>query len=328
MKKKPFLSIDYSKPGKGVKKGADKRFTFANFFPLLKRKIWGLITTNFLWIIICFPLIFGFVALSGNFDFHYQAPVSPMWAIVSGAEAYSGDVDPIMAAIMGAENTGLQSTMSYAGPVAKVLYYLTALAVLTFGAANTGMAYITRNYTKEEYVDMPHDYVRAIKKSFWQSIFLGIIDLVFIGMIVFDLIFFFTYYSSEFIMSMFFFICLILSVIYIMARPYMYLQLVTFKLPLRKILKNSFIFAIIGFKRNLAGLFGSLLVIIINLTLYVYIMPLGGLMPFFITLSLCTFITTYAAWPNIKKIMIDPYYKSDDKPKEEIPDDAVFTDRG
>ena len=322
--KKPFLSIDYTKPGKGVKKGADKRFTFANFFPLLKRKIWGLITTNFLWIIICFPLIFGFVALSGNFNFQYQTPASPLWAIISGAESFSGP-DPALAALTG--TSGIQVTMSYAGPVAKVLYWLTALAIFTFGPANTGMAYITRNYTKEEYVDMPSDYIRAIKKSFWQSIFLGIIDIIIIGMLLFDAVFFMTYYN-DFIMSVFFFICLILGIIYIMARPYMYLQLVTFKLPLRKILKNSFIFALIGIKRNLAGLFGSLAVIILNLTLYVYIMPLGGLMPFFITLSLCTFITTYAAWPNIKKIMIDPYYKSDDTPKEEIPDDAVFTDRG
>ncbi len=326
--KKPFLSIDYTKPGKGVKKGADKRFTFANFFSLLKRKIWGLITTNFLWIIVCFPLIFGFVALSGNFDYHYEAPVSKMWAIISGAQTFSGTFDPALAALAGVENTGIQATMSYAGPVAKVLYWLTALAVLTFGPANTGMAYITRNYTKEEYVDMPSDYIRAIKKSFWSSIFLGIIDIILTGMIIFDMVFFFNNYNSDFIMSVFFFVCIILGIIYIMARPYMYLQLVTFKLPIRKIIKNSFIFALIGIKRNLAGLFGSLFVIILNLMLYIYIMPLGGLLPFFITISLTTFITTYAAWPNIKKIMIDPYYKSDDAPKEEIPDDAVFTDRG
>jgi len=326
MKKKPFLSIDYSKPGKGVKKGADKRFTFSNFFPLLKRKIWGLITTNFLWIIVSFPLIFGFIALSGNFDLHYKAPVSPLFALVSGAETFTGTLDPALTALNGL--TGLQATMSYAGPVAKVLYWLTALAVLTFGPANTGMAYITRNYTKEEYVDMPSDYIRAIKKSFWQSIFLGIIDIAVIGMILYDIVFFLTMYSSDFIMSVFFFVSIILALIYFMARPYLYLQLVTFKLPIRKILKNAFIFSLVGIKRNLAGLVANVIVIIFNLTLYFYIMPLGGLMPFFITISLTSFISTYAAWPNVKKIMIDPYYSSDDAPKEETPDDAVFTDRG
>ena len=322
--KKNFLSIDYTKPGKGVKKGQSKLFTLGNFFPLLKRKFWGLITTNFLWIMISFPLIFGLVALSGNFDFDYKAPADPLWAILSGVETMGG-VDPALCALEG--TAGIQLTMSYSGPVAKVLYALTALFFLTFGPSNTGMAYITRGYTKEEYVDMPSDFVVAIKKSFRQSIFLGLFDLIILTLIIFSLVFYATNYAYSFMFSIGLFISPILGIIYLMARPYLYLQLVTFKLPLRKIFKNAFIFSLVGIKRNVVGLLGSAAVIVLNLIIYIYLLPLGGLMPFFITISLTSFITTYAAWPTIKKIMIDPYY-STEEPDTPENDEPVFTDRG
>lgn len=323
MKKKRFLSIDYSKPGKGVKKGESKLFTFWNFFPLLKRKFWGLFKTNLLWLVIMWPLLVGFFALSGKFDFSYSASVDPIWSALSGIET-AGGMSPQLSVLMGV--FGSRATMTYPGPIAKILYGITALAVFAFGPANTGMAYILRGYTKEEYVDMPSDFFTAIKKNFGQSLFLGLIDIIIMVMIAFDLVFFLTN-SQDFVFSVFFFICLIMGIIYLMARSYIYLLLITFKLPLRKILKNSFIFALVGFKRNLAGLFGSLLVIIINLILYIYIMPLGGIMPFFITIALTNFITAYAAWPNIKKIMIDPYYKENTSSVGND-EDAVFTDRG
>lgn len=320
--KKNFLSIDYNKEGRGVKKGESTLFTFQNFFPLLKRKIWALVSVNFLWVVTCFPLLFGFFALSGRFDFPASAPADPLYAILSGVETFSGP-SPFLSVLMG--TAGIQLSMSYAGPVAKIFYAITALAIFTFGPANTGMAYMLRGYTKEEHVDMPSDFFRTIKKNFWQSILLGILDLFIIAMLIFDEVFFITN-SADFLFSVFSFVCFFLFVIYMFARSYIYLMLVTFKLSTFKILKNGFIFAFLGIKRNLVGLLGVILVLAINIILYLSpVMPLGGVMPFLITIALTSFITTYAAWPNIKKIMIDPYY---DTEEPDTTDDSIFTDRG
>ncbi len=321
--KKPLLSIDYTKEGKGVKKGSTKLFTFYNFFPLLKRKIWGLIKVNLLWIVAMFPLLFGFVALSGRFDFTFKTPADPLWAIFSGVEMFGQN--PALSALMG--TGGVQLSMSTAGPVAKVLYGITALAILTFGPANTGMAYVLRQYTKEEYVDMPGDFFSTIKKNFWQSLAVGIFDIIILVLFLFNLVFYATN-SADYVFSVFFFICLILFSLYLMARTYLYLILVTFKLPTRKIFKNSIIFSIIGFKRNIVAFLANLVLILFNICLYVYALGLGGLMPFFITVSLSAFITSYAAWPNIKKVMIDPYYKSNDHVKKDDNTETIFTDRG
>ncbi|MBR5459874.1 MAG: DUF624 domain-containing protein [Clostridia bacterium] len=322
--KKPILSIDYTKPGKGVKKGSSKLFTFQNFFPLLKRKIWGLIKVNLLWLVTNLPLLVGFFALAGWFDHSFSTPSDPLWAILSGVETLSGQ-SPELAALMG--TAGVQMTMSRYGTVTLILFGVAALSIFTFGLANTGMAYILRGYTKEEYVDMPDDFFIAIKKNFGQALLVGVLDILIVVMIMFASVFYLTNYQYSFFFSIGIFICLILGVLYTMSRFYLYPILVTFKLPVRKIFKNAFIFSIIGFKRNLAGLFGALAVIVINLLLYWFIMPIGGLFPFFITFALTSFITTYAAWPNIKRVMIDPYY-TDKKPVDDGDDDPVFVDRG
>ncbi len=324
MKKKPFLSIDYTKPGKGVKKGSTTLFTFSNFFPLLKRKIWELLKVNLLWIVTNLPLLFGFVALSAGFYTSHKTPSDFIFPIVAGIENFTGSAG--LSALTGV--VGIQSTVEVPTATAIVFYIITALAVFTFGPANTGMAYMHRGYTREEYVDMPSDFFRTIKKNLGQSILLGVFDIILLTLISFALTFYLTL-SSDFFFQVSLFVCFILALIYLMARFYLYPLLVTFKLSVWKIFKNSFIFALIGIKRNVVALIGILLVAVLNVLIYVYMLPIGGILPFFITISLCSFISTYAAWPNIKKIMIDPYYKSGDRTAEK-PDDAepIFQDRG
>lgn len=320
---KKFKLFDYSKPGKGVKK-AETDYSFGGFFKLLKRKFFDLSKVNFLWILINFPLFFGFVGLSGRFSIPFSTPADPLYPIVAGVSKFSSG--PEMSALWGV--LGKNVTMEYYGPTAKLLFALTALAILTLGIANTGMAYVLRNHAREEYVDMPADFFRTIKKNFLQAILLGIIDVGVTALSMYCLVFYYTNSGANFWMSMFFFVGFFAVAIWIMMHFYMYQLLVTFKLSIFKILKNSFIFALIGIKRNIVALIGIALTVALNVIIYVYFLPLGGLLPFFITVALICFIGTFAAYPNIKKIMIDPYYKSSDYVKEEPDEPSLFKDRG
>ncbi len=322
MKNNPFLSIDYTKEGKGVKKGSSTPFTFTNFFALLKRKIWELLKVNLLWIILMLPLIFGFYTLSGNLHFSLSTPADYTYPLIAGVEMF--EKSSALSALFG--GAGIQTSISHPTTLAKVFYAITALAIFTFGPANAGMAYMHRGYTKEEYVDMPSDFFRTIKKNLGQAILVGIFDIIITLMIIFANVFYLTN-SAVFVFQASFFVALILALIYFMARFYVYPLLVTFKLSVWKIFKNAFIFALIGIKRNLVGLVGILAVVFINVLIYIYMLPLGGILPFFITVSLVSFISTYAAWPNIKKIMIDPYYKSQ-SPETTEADEPIFKDRG
>ena len=94
-------------------------------------------------------------------------------------------------------------------------------------------------------------------------------------------------------------------------------MMITFKLSIFKILKNSLIFAILGFKRNIVAVLGIVFTILLNVGIAILYIPIGVVLPFMITVSLCQFIAIYAAWPKVKEIMVDPYYESH---PEELPD--------
>ena len=111
-----------------------------------------------------------------------------------------------------------------------------------------------------------------------------------------------------------FYIALAMLILWFYMRFYMYLLLVTFDLSIFKILKNSLIFSIIGFKRNFMATLGILVLVLLNYMVFVYVQPLGIVLPMVLTLACGAFMSTYAAYFKIKEIMIDPYYT--DKPEE------------
>ncbi len=131
--------------------------------------------------------------------------------------------------------------------------------------------------------------------------------------------------SSSFINGVCYYSCIFLFIIYMFMRNYMYLLLVTFKLSIFKILKNSFIFAFLGIKRNILAAVGILAVCFINFYIFVYVPMVGIMLPLIITVASTTFIGSYAAYPVIKKYMITPYYKEEEEFETY---DKVFEDRG
>ena len=60
------------------------------------------------------------------------------------------------------------------------------------------------------------------------------------------------------------------------------------------------------------AVFGMLILIALNFLIFLYVQPLGIVLPLVVTISNCAFMTTYAAWFKIKEIMIDPYQSADE----------------
>ena len=101
-----------------------------------------------------------------------------------------------------------------------------------------------------------------------------------------------------------------LIVLYIIFRFYTYLMVVTFDMKLSKVFKNALIFLVLGIKRNIMALLGLVLITAFAILLVVLFLPMGLgvtiVLPLIYYLGLCAFIYTYAAYPIIKKYMIDP----------------------
>jgi hypothetical protein len=76
-------------------------------------------------------------------------------------------------------------------------------------------------------------------------------------------------------------------------------------------LKNSLIFALVGFKRNIMALIGCILLVVLEFILLFgtagILVPIAVAAPLAIMLSTFAYMKVYASYFKIKEIMIDPY---------------------
>ena len=318
-----FNLFNPSKDGRGVsKEEANAPRNFPYFFKMFFRNIGNLFYINLFMVLGNFPIFFSMIGAAGYFNKHGTAPASQLYGPFYGALTHqTAGGSPVTAALFGVH--GISASVSIETPVTYVFYALTALLIFTFGFVNVGTTYQLRNIVKGEPAFLWSDFWHAIKRNKKQGFLMGILDVALLVLLVYDILFFY-YNIGAFLNNVLFYLSLVIAVVYLIMRFYLYIILVTFDLPLRKILKNALIFSIIGFKRNLAAVVGIAAVLFFNYALFLAFLPLGILLPFIITISACSFIAAYAAFPKIKELMIDPYYTEEETVKEE----PIFHDRG
>lgn len=315
-----------NKEGKGVTKSQalkGENTDIYSFFRVLKTRFWNISALNMLYIIVNFPIIFGLIYLSGVFFAETTAPASPFYSQLFGMMQY-GETPYIS---MLSSIIGTNADLSVPTTVAKIFGYLTLLIVFTNGISSVGASYITRNFVRGEPTFILSDFFSAINKNFKQSVVLGILDSLFLFIFGYGSM---TYFinSGTYVVNVMLFAEILLFLIYLTMRFYMYTLLITFDLNIVKILKNSFIFAVVGFKRNIVAWIGVIFVLFVNLYLLFTIPMLGVIMPFLITPGFLMFICSFCTYPVIKKYMVDPYYKKEGSEKITSVDEPIFTDRG
>lgn len=324
--KKKFKFVDFTKEGKGIKKedcAEEKLFTLPTFFKTLGRNFWNFTCLNFMYLLINFPVFFGLFALSGNLNIKSSAPVSLFYPQLFGISQLSeGPFVQMLSGYLYGE-----TLISVPTSATLVLFILTILVIFTFGIANCGLTAVLRGYTRKDPVFLTSDFFDAISSNWKQALPMGMLDLffIFITTYVFS---FWTSNNAGFVNGVMFYLSIFLIIVYFFMRFYMYQIMITFDLSIPKILKNSFIFALLGIKRNFLALIGIILALVINLYVFLIFMPLGIILPFIITISVCAFIAVYCTYPNIKKIMIDPYYAEKSSESDDDDDEPVFIDRG
>jgi len=319
------LFYDPNKDGRGVDKSEiNAPRNLKLFFKMYGRNITRLLYINLMIILGNFPLLFGLFALSGNVSHHSFAPVSRFFPILYGTLKLGGG-SPVTAALYGVH--GVQSAIAVNSTASYVLYTLTALVFFTFGLVNVGTTYILRNLVKGEPIFLWHDFWYAIKRNLRQGIIIGIIDLFLLIALSYDIVFFY-FNLGDTMFNIMFYMSLFLAVIYFMMRFYMYIILVTFDLSIFKILKNSFIFSLLGIKRNILAAIGIVLLIAFTYTFLIFLFPVGVTILLVAIFSHGAFMAAYAAFPKIKQIMIDPYYEEHPEERKDTGSDEepIFTD--
>ena len=322
-KNKGLPFFNFNKDGKGVKKEeANLPHTFINFFKYFKRHFSKLLSVNIAMILGNFPIFFILPVLAGYFHNTSISPSDIRYPVIGGILPFIEDTSALTPLL---SSVGLFETISAWTLLDKIIMALSVLVIFTFGPVSVGTTYIIRNLIKGEPIFMWEDMKYSVKRNLRQGIIYGIFDIVLSFMLVYDVYFFFINSSLSFFNSMCFYVSLVALVFYFFMRFYIYLMMVTFDLSLFKIFKNAMIFAFLGFKRNILALVGIAVVVFFNLLFMLtpITMAIGIALPFVMTLAVCTYISAYAAWPKIKQIMIDPYYK-DEEP--EYNNDVIMKD--
>ncbi len=324
-KKKRFKLFDLQRDGKGIsKKEPVKESGLKRFFITYKENFGKMVSANMFFVIGNFPIIFLIITLSGYTKLSGYFPLNDVFQNLGGLFA-ANTPTPFTMSLYALE--GLQNPILVDTTLTYIFYALAALTVFTFGIVNVGTAYILRNIAMGEPVFVWSDFWYAVKRNWKQALPFGIIDALIHVLLVYN-IYTTLAYTADFLMSMMFWGNILIAVLYFSMRCYIYVQMVTFKLTVFKIIKNSLIFVLLGLKRNMMALLGTLLLVFLE---FLFLFSAGGILlplaiafPLTIMVASMAYMKVYASYFKIKEIMILPYMEEH---PEEFPapeDDEVI----
>ena len=325
--RKTFRLYDPAKEGKGVSKSAaDLPMGFRRFFLTFKDNIGKLVSVNILMVLGNFPILFAIAAFAGYTQNKVLLPVSDFFQNLRPLITSGNDPDALSLLFYGIE--GLQTETLTPSTLTYVFYGIGLLFVFTFGIVNTGCAYVLRNLVQGEPVFVWTDFIYAIKRNYKQAIPMGIIDAIVCVLLPLN-IYSMLLNTKTFFTSFLLWANIFIFIAYFFMRYYIYVQMVTFKLSIFKILKNSLIFSLLGIKRNLCALLGILLGLLLEA---IFVFAFGGLLlpfalaaPLILFLSFFAYIKVFASYAKIDQYMIAPY-KEEEAVEEEYEEPIMRDD--
>ena len=306
-KKRKWKLFDSQREGKGVyKENLEKTPGLKKFWRIYRENFFGrLLFINIIMIVGNLPLLLAFLAFQGVGSVSYYIPVGNLFPLLFGVVQNDGGYTPASLAMQGV--AGMQATATASTPWTYVLYGFGALTLFTWGFVSLGSAYVLRNMATERPIFLLSDYFDTYRKNWRQALPAGMIDVAITGILTYNIVMMLRAGGSG-LRGLFFWVSALLFLVWFVMRWYVYLQIVSFRLSLWKIIKNSLYFVLLGIKRNLLALLGIALMSAVLLLItfvfgnYLYALSLGILLLTFF--STASFMAVYAAWYKIDEIMV------------------------
>ena len=193
----------------------------------------------------------------------------------------------------------------YAHVPALLRWFLLLISVLAYGPAKCGVTYVLRNFSRQSHSWISDIWDQA-KNNWKQGMMFGVLDCVVAALVIFNM----TYTPSTelaAVINIAKYISLLVAMLYIFMRKYIYLMIVTVRLNLRSLVTNAWLLAFIGIFRNF---FSGLINLLIWIVAYILIMAVH---PFFEILllglliySFTNFLSISACYPLIDKYLVQP----------------------
>lgn len=271
----------FNREGKGVAKDAPNKKRFFIFFEILWRHAFQIIGINFIYFVITLPLFL--------FMFMYIF------------QAMGIEVDVI------ASNSLFKVSAVFFNFNSYVKWGLIALSAILYGPATCGLTYVMRNFAREEHTWAFSDFFERSWKNFGQGLIVGIIDILFIlNASMYLALDTQNLAPGDGYLAVFKYIAIIVAVLYFVMRNYIYLMIVTFKIKFMAIIKNSALFVILNFGRNLLNLVFMLLVLFLSTGFTVFCMAV-------FSFAIARFIEIFNALPAVNRYMLEPLKRKEAK---------------
>jgi uncharacterized membrane protein YesL len=199
-----------------------------------------------------------------------------------------------------------------------LLYLLFCIPIITIGPATAGMTLVLRNWARDDHSWVWSDFWDGMKSNFWQALAVFGIDALAAIILWVNIQFYNAMGQTNQIFFMIKYLVLGIALIFAMMHIYIYPMMVTYKLRLRDMFKNAFIFTAAKLPHTI-GIF-ALCVGLFIASIYLYVLPL-----FIITFSLCGLIVnsfTNAVFDKYINVHLDDsghYVPIEDKKTDEEP---------
>lgn len=266
-----MFGYNYSKPGKGIAKPDPDQPRLITYFEFLFRKLWNICKLNFLYLLLGIPLFIAFMFITGILS----SPITNMAA----------DLLPQI----NAEQLNNTSFLVLFDVFLRFLFSMLLTAFLGFGPITAGYTFVLRNFSRDEHAYIFSDLKDHAKANFKQALLVFLTDIVLFVLISVAYIF---YSNLEGASSYLKYVVVSLVLVYIIMHFYIYQIMVTFKLPLKAIFKNAFIYAFANAPKNLALL---VLMAVVHIVIpYMALFNFGSLLFFVIYVLLDIFVLSGA----------------------------------
>lgn len=295
--------FNYSKPGPGISKDAPKKKGIFLYAELFGRKFSKLISINFLYLLCSLPALLVYfvifaLTLPGVFGYIMQ---------------YSA---------MDSSELAVMQLM-----LAGILTILCA-ATLGTGPVSAAVAYIFREYSREEHIWLMSAFFGKMKENLKQELLLWLIDSVFVFVATFAL----GFYYNKYLMTgqtQWFFLTLLLLVfgaVFVFSHFYIHQLIVTYDNSFVGNFKNALLFALSHFiPCLLLGVFiiGTIFLVFDGLMMINAVIPIA--VTIIILFSFLRFPIEFYVQGSIKKTLksVDG---EDGNSKDEDEEEAVFSD--
>lgn len=262
----------YNKPGPGVEKDEPPKAAPIRFFEIYFRKFGKLLQANLIFVM---PMI-GVALLMGIL---YSLVPHLLLRFSEGGEA-------------------IDLTTNYLVPLPLIL-------IFPFIA---GLTLITRNFSREEHAFIWSDFWDAVKANWKYFLLNGFLVYLVYFLMSFSMRYYFGRAAEETLFYVPFGLCLILSLVFLIAQYYIPVMFITFDLKFGQVYKNALIFVLAGFGRNLIV---TAVLIVLALLIPFPTSPISMTVFLVLTLfwlfSFVSYLVNFAVYPVIDRYMIQPY---------------------